>query len=161
MRAVDQFGDVQAVGGVNEKIEGFYRVCRLHGFTGTQGVIIPSSCVQQLVLRPAVVKAVAAGKFHIFTVNHVTEAVKLLTTLDWGDSDTEGTICYRICERLNNIVANNNEGPWYSVWWQKLKDFFSPKDRAKDDKDAKGHKKEHHPAHPAHPAHPEHLPHKE
>lgn len=156
--AVDQFGDVQAVGGVNEKIEGFYRVCRLHGFTGTQGVIIPSSCVQQLVLRPAVVKAVAAGKFHIFTVNHVTEAVKLLTTLDWGDSDTEGTICYRICERLNNIVANNNEGPWYSVWWQKLKDFFSPKDRAKDDKDAKGHKKEHHPAHPAHP---EHLPHKE
>ena len=146
--AVDQFGDVQAVGGVNEKIEGFYRVCRLHGFTGTQGVIIPSSCVQQLVLRPAVVKAVAAGKFHIFTVNHVTEAVKLLTTLDWGDSDTEGTICYRICERLNNIVANNNnDGPWYSVWWQNLKDFFSPKDKAKDAKDAKDHKKEHHPAH--------------
>ena len=142
--AVDQFGDVQAVGGVNEKIEGFYRVCRLHGFTGTQGVIIPSSCVQQLVLRPAVVKAVAAGKFHIFTVNHVTEAVKLLTTLDWGDSDTEGTICYRICERLNNIVANNNnDGPWYSVWWQNLKDFFSAKDKAKDAKDAKEHKKEH------------------
>ena len=153
--AVDQFGDVQAVGGVNEKIEGFYRVCRLHGFTGTQGVIIPSSCVQQLVLRPAVVKAVAAGKFHIFTVNHVTEAVKLLTTLDWGDSDTEGTICYRICERLNNIVANNNnDGPWYSVWWQNLKDFFSAKDKAKDAKDAKEHKKEHHPSHQ------ERLPHK-
>lgn len=153
--AVDQFGDVQAVGGVNEKIEGFYRVCRLHGFTGTQGVIIPSSCVQQLVLRPAVVKAVAAGKFHIFTVNHVTEAVKLLTTLDWGDSDTEGTICYRICDRLNNIVANNNnDGPWYSVWWQNLKDFFSAKDKAKDAKDAKEHKKEHHPSHQ------ERLPHK-
>lgn len=110
--AVDQFGDVQAVGGVNEKIEGFYRVCRLHGFTSTQGVIIPSSCVNQLVLRPAVVKAVAEGKFHIFTVSHVTEAVKMLTSINWGDSETENTICYRICERLNNIIAGNEEETW-------------------------------------------------
>lgn len=56
--AVDQFGDVQPVGGVNEKIEGFFKICRLHGLTGTQGVIIPYSCIHQLVLRPAVVKAV-------------------------------------------------------------------------------------------------------
>lgn len=139
--AVDQFGDVQAVGGVNEKIEGFYRVCRLHGFTGTQGVIIPSSCVEQLVLRPAVVKAVADGKFHIFTVNHVTEAVKMLTTLDWGDSDTEGSICYRICERLNNVAANNAnaaEEPWYSRWWHKLTEAIKPSDdKGKDAKEAK------------------------
>lgn len=124
--AVDQFGDVQAVGGVNEKIEGFYRVCRLHGFTGTQGVVIPRSCVQQLVLRPAVVKAVADGKFHIFTVDHVTEAVKLLTSVDWGDSNTAGSIRYRIGERLNNIVNNNsNEDSWFAIGWQKLKELFS------------------------------------
>ncbi len=121
--AVDQFGDVQAVGGVNEKIEGFYRVCRLHGFTGTQGVIIPHSCVEQLVLRPAVINAVEAGKFHIFTVSHVTEAVKLLTTLDWGDSDTKDTICYHICERLNSIVAGNHDDPWYVALWNRIKDL--------------------------------------
>lgn len=119
--AVDQLGDVQAVGGVNEKIEGFYRVCRLHGFTGTQGVIIPRACVNQLVLRPAVVKAVAEGKFFIFTVDHVTEAVKLLTTLDWGDGETENTICARINERLNNIVASNQELTWYQALWERLK----------------------------------------
>lgn len=118
--AVDQFGDVQAVGGVNEKIEGFYRVCRLHGFTGTQGVIIPSSCVNQLVLRPSVIKAVRDGKFHIFTVSHVTEAVKMLTTVDWGDSETENTICYRICERLNNIIAGAQE----ESWTERLKNRF-------------------------------------
>ncbi len=118
--AVDQFGDVQAVGGVNEKIEGFYRVCRLHGFTGTQGVIIPSSCVNQLVLRPSVIKAVRDGKFHIFTVSHVTEAVKMLTTVDWGDSETENTVCYRICERLNNIIAGAQE----ESWTERLKNRF-------------------------------------
>ena len=130
--AVDQFGDVQAVGGVNEKIEGFYRVCRLHGFTGTQGVIIPSSCVNQLVLRPAVIKAVADGKFHIFTVSHVTEAVKMLTTMDWGDSETENTICYRISERLNAIIAGNEEETWLEQikgrsveLYQKLKEIFN------------------------------------
>lgn len=138
--AVDQFGDVQAVGGVNEKIEGFYRVCRLHGFTSTQGVIIPSSCVNQLVLRPAVIKAVAEGKFHIFTVSHVTEAVKMLTTINWGDSDTENTICYRICERLNNIVAGNEEEGWLEQiksrsgkLYDKLKELFD-KDKADNHK---------------------------
>lgn len=101
--AVDQFGDVQAVGGVNEKIEGFYRVCRLHGFTGTQGVIIPSSCVNQLVLRPAVVRAVRDGKFHIFTVNHVSDAMRILTAVEWGHAEIPGTICNRIAERVSNV----------------------------------------------------------
>ena len=122
--AVDQLGDVQAVGGVNEKIEGFYRVCRLHGFTGTQGVIIPKSCVNQLVLRPAVVKAVAERKFFIFTVEHVTEAVKLLTALDWGDANTENTICARINQRLNNIVTSNQELPWYQALLERIKDLL-------------------------------------
>lgn len=122
--AVDQFGDVQAVGGVNEKIEGFYRVCRLHGFTGTQGVIIPKSCVNQLVLRPAVVKAVAERKFFIFTVDHVTEAVKLLTALDWGDAETEDTICYRINQRLSNVGGANQDLPWYEALIERIKELF-------------------------------------
>ena len=112
--AVDQFGDVQAVGGVNEKIEGFYKVCRLHGFTGTQGVIIPQSCINQLVLRPCVVEAVKAGRFHIYTVSHVKEAIKLLTTLDWGDDETAGTIRNLIATRLYEIGAQNEEEPWWS-----------------------------------------------
>lgn len=123
--AVDQFGDVQAVGGVNEKIEGFFRVCKLHGLNGTQGVIIPSSCVNQLVLRPSVVKAVAEGKFHIFTVSHVTQAVKLLTTLDWGDAETEGTVCERITERLNNIIAGSHALPWYAEFYDWVCSLFS------------------------------------
>lgn len=136
--AVDQFGDVQAVGGVNEKIEGFYRVCRLHGLTGTQGVIIPSSCVNQLVLRPAVVKAVAEGKFHIFTVSHVTEAVKMLTTVDWGNSETENTVCYRICERLNNVIAGAHEPTWWEDLTEKIKDGFAKlTGKSADDEDAK------------------------
>lgn len=127
--AVDQFGDVQAVGGVNEKIEGFFRVCKLHGLTGTQGVIIPSSCVNQLVLRPAVVKAVEQGKFHIFTVSHVTEAVKLLTTLDWGNIESEGTVCARIAERLNNIISGSHEMPWYEGVIEWFKERFSRSDK--------------------------------
>lgn len=141
--AVDQFGDVQAVGGVNEKIEGFYRVCRLHGLTGEQGVIIPSSCVNQLVLRPAVVKAVAEGKFHIFTVSHVTEAVKMLTTVDWGDAETENTVCYRISERLNNVIAGAQEQTWFEELTEKVKDVFAKltgKSDSKDDKDDKAAK---------------------
>ena len=114
--AVDQFGDVQPVGGVNEKIEGFFRVCRLHGLTGTQGVIIPASCVQQLVLRPAVVRAVKAGRFHIYTVNHVTEAVKLLTTVDWGDASREGSVVNRIVNRLYEVAAGRDVTPWWKFW---------------------------------------------
>lgn len=114
--AVDQFGDVQPVGGVNEKIEGFFRVCRLHGLTGTQGVIIPASCVQQLVLRPAVVRAVKAGRFHIYTVNHVTEAVKLLTTVDWGDASREGSVVNRIVNRLYEVAAGRDATPWWKFW---------------------------------------------
>lgn len=115
--AVDQFGDVQPVGGVNEKIEGFFKVCRLHGLSGSQGVIIPSSCVNQLVLRPAIVKAVEQGKFHIYTVSHVEEAFKLLSLVDWGDEDTEGSVVNRIVERLNEIALGKEEDvPWWKFW---------------------------------------------
>lgn len=114
--AVDQFGDVQPVGGVNEKIEGFFRVCRLHGLTGSQGVIIPESCVHQLVLRPAVSAAIKAGKFHIYTVKHVTQAIKILTTVDWGDKEQEDSLSGRIVTRLSEIGMNREDHPWWKFW---------------------------------------------
>ena len=114
--AVDQFGDVQPVGGVNEKIEGFFKVCRLHGLTGTQGVVIPASCVNQLVLRPSVVNAVKKGLFHIYTVSHVTDAVKLLTTMDWENSEGEDSIRERIVSHLYEVINGKEEIPWWKFW---------------------------------------------
>ena len=89
--SVNQHGDVQAIGGVNEKIEGFFDTCRLAGeLTGTQGVIIPRANVQHLALRGDVVDAVAAGQFHIIPVERVDEALTLLTGLDMGEPDENG-----------------------------------------------------------------------
>jgi len=116
--SVDQFGDIQPVGGVNEKIEGFFKICRLRGLSGTQGVIIPASCVPQLVLKPAVVKAIAQGKFHIYAVAHVTGAMKLLTSCDWGDYDTENTIVHKIGERIDAVSQSRSLSahPWWHFW---------------------------------------------
>lgn len=114
--AVDQLGDVQPVGGVNEKIEGFFRICRLHGLTGTQGVVIPLSCVPQLMLRPYVTDAVRAGKFHIYTVSHVTGAMRILTGVEWGDADTENTVCCRIADRLEQIASRDEHRSWWHFW---------------------------------------------
>lgn len=113
--AVDQFGDVQAVGGVNEKIEGFFRVCRLHGLTGTQGVIIPESCIHQLVLRPYIVKAVEKGLFHIYTVSHVKEAIKLLTTVDFGNAEIVDSMYHRIVTRLYEVGVQEDELSWWNI----------------------------------------------
>lgn len=89
--SVNQHGDVQAIGGVNEKIEGFFDTCRLAGdLTGDQGVIIPRANVQHLALRGDVVDAVAAGQFHIIPVETVDEALMLLTGLEPGQRDEEG-----------------------------------------------------------------------
>ncbi|MGN1280530.1 MAG: Lon-insertion domain-containing protein [Succinivibrio sp.] len=114
--AVDQFGDVQSVGGVNEKIEGFFRICKLHGLTGTQGVIIPCSCIYQLVLRPSVLKAVKQGLFHIYVVGHVTGASKVLMKTHWGEPDDAESICGKICARLDDISAVKAAKPWWHLW---------------------------------------------
>lgn len=87
--AVDQLGNVQPVGGLNEKIEGFYRICRIQGLTGKQGVIIPESNSQSLILSDEVVNQVKAGKFHIYTVATVDEAIELLTGVEAGLADEE------------------------------------------------------------------------
>jgi ATP-dependent Lon protease len=77
--SVNQKGQVQPIGGVNEKIEGFYRVCRQAEFTGTQGVVIPKSNVSDLMLNDDVLAAIAAGTFHIYPVATVDEAVEIFT----------------------------------------------------------------------------------
>lgn len=114
--AVDQFGDVQPVGGVNEKIEGFFKICKLNGLTGTQGVIIPFSCVHQLVLRPSVIKAVKEGKFHIYVVGHVTGAAKVLLKTPWGDGETPDSIWFKICDRLDEISSDKHARPWWKFF---------------------------------------------
>jgi predicted ATP-dependent protease len=77
---------------VNEKIEGFYDVCAQRGLTGTQGVIIPQANVRHLMLRPDVVEAMRAGRFHIYPITHVDQGVELLTGLPAGTVETPGTI---------------------------------------------------------------------
>ena len=77
--SVDQQGDVQPVGAINEKIEGFFNVCRSRGLTGGQGVILPAANVQHLMLRKDVIDAVANGRFHLYPVSSVDEAAEVLT----------------------------------------------------------------------------------
>jgi len=87
---VNQQGDIQPIGGVNQKIEGFYDICRVKGITGTQGVIIPSENVEDLMLRDDVVEAVRAGKFHIFPVKRIEEGVEILMGERAGGRTTQG-----------------------------------------------------------------------
>lgn len=79
--SVNQFGDVQAIGAVNEKIEGFFDICKARGVTGKQGVLIPSSNMKHLMLRDEVVAACADGRFHIYAIDTVDEAISVLTGL--------------------------------------------------------------------------------
>ena len=77
--SVNQFGEVQPVGGVNEKIEGFFDACELIGLDGKQGVLLPKSNIANLMLNSRVLEAVSKGKFHVYPVEHVSEALELLT----------------------------------------------------------------------------------
>ncbi len=88
--SVDQQGQVQAIGGVNEKIEGFFDVCRARGLTGRQGVIVPASNIRHLMLRPDVVQAVAEGRFHVHAVETVDEGIELLTGVPAGARGADG-----------------------------------------------------------------------
>ena len=88
--SVNQKGEIQPIGGVNQKIEGFFDVCRARGLTGGQGVMIPQLNVPELILRKDVVKAVAEGKFHIWPVKTIDEGIELLTGVPAGVADEKG-----------------------------------------------------------------------
>ncbi len=89
--SVNQKGEVQAIGGVNEKIEGFFRVCQARGLTGEQGVIIPKANVKNLLLKSDVVEAVKAGKFHIWAVDNIEDGLYILTGQKCGVRHKDGT----------------------------------------------------------------------
>ena len=110
--AVDQFGNVQPVGGLNEKIEGFYRVCRIHGLSGKQGVIIPASNQLQLILSDEVIEAVAAGQFHIYPVSHVDQAITLLTGCKAGSIDEPDSMYGVIHARLEELTVPPQPRGW-------------------------------------------------
>ncbi|HEY5682111.1 MAG TPA: ATP-binding protein [Sulfuricaulis sp.] len=107
--SVNQYGEIQAIGGVNEKIEGFFDVCHRRGLTGEQGVLIPAANVKHLMLRRDVVEAVAQGKFHIYPVSAVDQGIELLTGLPAGERDENGlfpdsTINQRVEVRLLTLA---------------------------------------------------------
>jgi len=107
--SVDQLGNVQPIGGVNEKIEGFFKVCSQGGLTGTQGVMIPASNVGDLHLDPEVVAAVESGRFHVWAVERIEEGIELLTGVPAGTRAedggwTPGSIYARCQERLDEMV---------------------------------------------------------
>jgi predicted ATP-dependent protease len=88
--SVNQLGQVQAIGGANEKIEGFYDICKGNGLTGDQGVLIPAANVRNLMLRPDVVEAAREGRFRIYPVSHIDEGIELLTGLPAGARGADG-----------------------------------------------------------------------
>ena len=88
--SVNQNGEIQAIGGINQKIEGFYDVCRLKGITGNQGVLMPKSNLRNLMLRSDVVQAVREQKFHIYAVSGIDEGIEVLTGIPAGERDSEG-----------------------------------------------------------------------
>ncbi|MCC7364416.1 MAG: AAA family ATPase [Dehalococcoidia bacterium] len=106
--SVDQFGNVQAVGGVTEKVEGFFDVCSEAGLTGAQGVIMPASNVRDLTLRPDVAEAITAGRFHLWPVTRVEQALTILTGEAAGELDQFGnfpphSLLGRVATRLGQM----------------------------------------------------------
>lgn len=116
--SVNQLGEVQPIGGVNEKIEGFFESCSRHGLTGNQGVIIPARNTKHLALRRDVVEAVEAGQFTVYAVNTLEEAIELLTGVAAGERGIDGeyppdTVFGRAAQRLTEMaqaVAEWGEG---------------------------------------------------
>lgn len=102
--SVDQFGRVQAIGAVNEKIEGYFDICNQRGLTGRQGVLIPASNVAHLMLRQDVVDAAKAGRFHVYAVETVDQALELLTGVAVGTPDAEGSLDQRVAQRIKHLA---------------------------------------------------------
>ena len=108
--SVNQQGDVQPIGGVNEKIEGFYDVCRIMGLTGKQGVLIPSQNVEDLMLRDDVIQAVSEGRFHVYPVHTIEQGIEILTGVRAGARGPSGkfdpdTLFAKVDDRLHQMAS--------------------------------------------------------
>lgn len=107
--SVNQKGEIQPIGGVNQKIEGFFELCKRRGLTGDQGVIIPHQNVKNLVLKDEVVEAVKEGNFHIYPIKTIDEGIEILTGVEAGTKDEngkypEGTVNYLVYEKLKKFA---------------------------------------------------------
>ncbi|TET48805.1 MAG: ATP-binding protein [Dehalococcoidia bacterium] len=116
--SVNQKGEIQPIGGVNQKIEGFFQICRTKGMNGDQGVLIPRANLRNLMLRPEVVEAVKEGKFHIYAVSTVDEGIEVLTGVPAGKRRKDGkypagTISRKVADTLKEMA-------------DKLKQFYGP-----------------------------------
>ena len=105
---------MQAIGGVNHKIEGFFDICRERGLSGDQGVLIPDANVKNLMLHRDVVEAAEAGQFHIYSVKHIDEGIELLTGTPAGAPDNEGvypegSINRLVFDRLEALAEKRKE----------------------------------------------------
>ena len=123
--SVNQRGEIQPIGGVNQKIEGFFQVCKAKGLNGDQGVVIPRQNLRNLMLRQEVIDAVKQGKFHIYSVSSVDEGIEILTGVEAGakredGAYPEGSINYRVDNKLKEMAA-------------KLKQFAAPLGEEKKD----------------------------
>ncbi|MFP3910122.1 MAG: Lon protease family protein [Archaeoglobaceae archaeon] len=112
--SVNQKGEVQAIGGVNEKIEGYYEVCKQIGLNGKQGVLIPHSNVQNLMLKEEVINAVREGKFHVYPVETIDQGIEILTGVKAGALQPDGTfehdtVNYMVDKRLREISETLKE----------------------------------------------------
>jgi lon-related putative ATP-dependent protease len=112
--SVNQRGQVQPIGGVNEKIEGYYEVCKAKGMTGDQGVMIPRANVKNLMLKPEVVEAVKNAQFHIYAVDTIDEGIEVLTGLKAGELQDdgeypEGTVNYMVREKLDVFAKRTKD----------------------------------------------------
>jgi predicted ATP-dependent protease len=112
--SVNQKGEVQAIGGVNEKLEGFFEVCKAKGLTGEQGAMIPASNVQNLMLKEEMVEAAKAGKFRIYPVKTIDEGIEVLTGVPAGERRAdgtfkEGTVNYLVDKRLREMAEKLRE----------------------------------------------------
>jgi len=109
--SVNQKGEVQAIGGANEKIEGYFEVCKAIGLTGEQGVIIPESNVDNLMLKETVLEAIKAGKFHIWSVRTIDEGIEVLTGVKAGERGQDDkfepdTVNAKVDDRLRQMAES-------------------------------------------------------
>jgi ATP-dependent Lon protease len=128
--SVNQKGEIQPIGGVNEKIEGFFGVCKAKGLTGKQGVMIPHLNIDDLMLRKDVVQAVKEGKFHVYPVKTIDQGIEILTGVKASDRledgrFKEGTVNDLVDKRLQDLG-------------KKIKEFEGGGEEAKEKKKKKG-----------------------
>lgn len=112
--SVNQRGEVQPIGGVNEKVEGFYQVCKARGLTGRQGVMIPRQNLPNLMLSEELVQAVLAGRFWVWAVGSIEEGIEVLTGVAAGVKGADGTypkgsLFERVDQRIEKLVRNLNK----------------------------------------------------